>query len=66
MTDFQSSSMLDTLAAALANANRFDETIERAETALKVDGSIPDKDRKANKARLVLYRSKKPFRESSD
>jgi tetratricopeptide (TPR) repeat protein len=55
---------LDTLAAAYAEAGRFDEAVRFQTRALEVDYLWLRRDfRKAAKERLELYRQKKPFRD---
>lgn len=53
---------LDTLAAAFANANRFDEAISRATQAVPL---APPEQVAAVKKRLELYRQNKPYRQTS-
>jgi tetratricopeptide (TPR) repeat protein len=50
---------LDTMAAALANAGRYEEAVGTLQQAIEV---APDGARVAYEARLQLYESKQPFR----
>lgn len=62
LTGFQDADYLDSLAAALAEAGRFDEAVKRAEEALKV----ADEGNRANiSTRLQTYKTARPFHESS-
>lgn len=61
LTKFRDAGTLDTLAAALAEAGRFPEAIERATAAI----SLADSTKKtAIQERVALYKTGKPFRES--
>jgi len=54
---------LDVLAAAFAEAGRFDDAVRTAERALQLaGGSTGGEARDAAEARLALYRSGRPFR----
>lgn len=62
LTGYQDAGMLDTLAAALAEAGRFKEAVQRAEEALALADPVR---KKAIEERLKLYRAGKPYREES-
>ena len=63
-TDWNDPLCLDTLAAAYAEAGRFDEAVRFQTCALEVDDLWLRGDfRTAAKQRLELYRQKKPFRD---
>ena len=55
-------STFDTLAAAYANAERYDEAVQTLDQALE---SADEELKKELTARRILYQSKKPFRESA-
>ena len=58
LTDYQAADLLDTLAAALAEAGQFEQAVVRARQALeKADAGQQD----MLAARLKLYESGKPF-----
>ena len=58
--------VLDTLAAAYAEAGRFKEAVETARRAKKAAEPIPNHDAllRGIDARLKLYESGKPYREA--
>jgi tetratricopeptide (TPR) repeat protein len=60
--DGDDSRYLDTLAAAYANANRFDDAVRTAQAAL--DCARNADDRKQIQQRVELYRQKRPFRQA--
>ncbi len=64
LTDRQNAGRLDTLAAALAEAGRFDEAIAVAEEGLALANAqnLPDRAAKL-KTRLTAYRSGQPIRQ---
>jgi tetratricopeptide (TPR) repeat protein len=59
--DGDDSRYLDTLAAAYANASRFDDAVRTAQAAL--DCARSPGDRQQIQQRLELYRQKRPFRQ---
>jgi tetratricopeptide (TPR) repeat protein len=61
MSNFKNGGYLDTLAAAYAELGVFDKAVEWQEKALKT-GDIPIKDMDAARARLELFKAKKPYR----
>lgn len=60
LTKHREPRFLDTLAAALAEAGRFDDAIRRAEEALK---TLSADEKPATEKRLALYRDHKPYHE---
>lgn len=60
LTKHRDPRFLDTLAAALAEAGRYDDAIRRAEEALK---TLPADEQPAAEKRLALYRDHKPYHE---
>lgn len=62
LTDFKIVRFLDTLAAAHAEAGDFEKAVKRATQAIKL---ADDDSRTAIEARLALYSSRKPFRQTA-
>jgi len=60
--DGRDPTMLDALAAARAETGRFDEAIDTAKRAAALAGDAKPAD--AINARIALYRSGKPYRDS--
>jgi len=57
-------SLLDTLAAAYAEAGEFDEALKTQEEAIRrVEKSMPDTDARPFHERLELYRAGRPYRQ---
>ena len=65
LSDWKSGSYLDTLAAVLAANGRFEEAVRCQEDALRDKKFTEDKGEEA-KARLELYRQKKPYRQKEN
>ena len=64
LSDNKEATILDTLAAAYAEAGRFQEAVKTAEKALELARSSGQKDLvKEIESRIELYRERKPFRE---
>ena len=63
MTRWKNAEVLDTLAAANAEAGDFDAAVKWEAKALALVAKDDEPGRKAMDARLVLYRAKKPYRE---
>jgi tetratricopeptide (TPR) repeat protein len=64
LSDNKEATILDTLAAAYAEAGRFQEAIKTAEKALELARSSNQKDLVIEiESRIELYRERKPFRE---
>ena len=63
LTRWKNAEVLDTLAAADAEAGDFDAAVKWQLKALGLMGKDDEPGRKAMDARLVLYRAKKPYRE---
>jgi tetratricopeptide (TPR) repeat protein len=61
LTGYQKADVLDTLAAAHAEAGEFEQAVVRAKEAL---AEADDKHKPAIKARLALYEAGKPFRQA--
>jgi len=62
LTEWKNASMLDTLAAAHAEAGDFDKAVKHLKQALALD-DLDQSDRDAYRARLKLYEQKKPYRQ---
>lgn len=62
-TNFSSAVVLDTLAAAYAEAGDFSQAIETIQRALEQVDSDESSDHSAMTARLELYRSQRPYRD---
>ena len=63
MTDWKDAGLLDTLAAAYAEAGDFDAAVNWQEKALGMLAKNDEQNRKDFEARLTLYRAKKPYHE---
>jgi tetratricopeptide (TPR) repeat protein len=63
LTDWKDTLLLDTLAAAYAEAGDFDAAVEWQEKALGLLAKGNEQYRKDFDARLALYRAKKPYHE---
>jgi tetratricopeptide (TPR) repeat protein len=64
LTHYQETVVIGTLAAAYAEAGRFDEAIATAEKACMMASESGDPDlRKRNQELLVLYRAHQPYHE---
>ena len=67
LTGHQVAAALDTLAAAYAEAGRFDEAIQTASRAIEVATAAGnEKFAQEIRGRLVLYRQSVPYRETSE
>lgn len=65
LTDYKSPAMLDTLAAAYAEAGRFDQAVETAQRALQLARAAKsEKLAKDIQSRLELYKAERPYPES--
>jgi len=63
-SDYRSAGLLDTLGAAYAEVGRFDRAIEAAEKAIQLTEQTGRNPlREAVKARLELYRARRPYRQ---
>jgi hypothetical protein len=62
LTDWKSWSKLDTLAAAYAEAGKFDKAVEFQQKAVETAAQDAEEDRL--RERLKLYQGGKPFREA--
>ena len=65
LTDWKDTGLLDTLAAACAEAGDFDAAINWQEKALGMLAKDDEPKRKDFEARLTLYWAKKPYRQES-
>lgn len=65
LTDFKRGGLIDTLAAAYAEAGDFKKAIEYQELALK-SNDFPVSDLAAARARMELFRSQKPYRSNGN
>jgi hypothetical protein len=64
LTDWETAAYIGTLAAACAEAGRWDDAVKRQEKAL-ADAELVKEDGPAMKQRLTLFREKKPYREEA-
>ena len=62
LAEWKDANMLDTLAAAYAEAGDFDKAVEWQEKADKL--FTDPKDQKKGEDRLKLYKDKKPYRDT--
>ena len=62
-TDYQHAPTVDTLAAAYAEAGEWDEAVKWEEEAVKLAEKTHPKDVQGMRARVLLYKEKRPFRE---
>ena len=60
LTGYEKADILDTLAAALAEAGQFEQAVERAELALE---KAEPKQKPAIEARLKIFKAGKPYRQ---
>jgi len=60
LSAWQDGNLIDTLAAASAEAGQFKETIRWQEKAINL---VPEKDQANYRTRLELYKAGKPYRE---
>jgi hypothetical protein len=64
LTEYKEPRLIGTLAAAHAEAGRFDEAVRTAEKAREIALSLGQKDLAAkNEDLLRLYKSRRPYRE---
>ena len=64
LEDYKVSTVVDTLAAAYAEAGRFEQAIETAQRALRLAQDAGEEGlAKDIQGRLELYRAKRPWRE---
>jgi tetratricopeptide (TPR) repeat protein len=64
IANYQNPRFLDTLAAAYAAADRFEDAVPTAQKALKIIAATDNKELTQNiQDRLDLYKQKKPFRQ---
>jgi Flp pilus assembly protein TadD len=64
-TAYKSPPLLDTLAAAYAEASQFDQAIQTILQAIEVVRSDPNASTATLESRLKLYRAGRPYRESA-
>lgn len=65
-TQYQQASLLDTLAAASANLQRFEDAVKYAQLAAQCAASSPQQELRGQiRGRLQLYEAHKPFRANS-
>ena len=63
-TQFRSFALIDTLAAAYAEASRFDEAVETLEKAIQLADEADEKDAAYDmREKLALYQAERPFHE---
>ena len=63
LTAWKDSNALDTLAAACAEANQYDDAVKWQKKVLERPDALSHAGREQAKARLKLYEAKKPYRE---